>query len=98
MKLRPLFNNVLLKPIKAGEQKLASGLVVPETIKEQGAWLAEVVAVGPGVYADGYFREPPKEIKPGVKVYVPAFPGYQTRLDNQDYLQVKDTEILSVLE
>jgi chaperonin GroES len=96
-KLEPLFNQVLLKRLK-NERTTGSGLIVVEG-KNEGSWLAEVLAKGPGIFEPGPVaserHRPVTCVDTGDQVYVPAFSGYVAMIDGVEYLLVKDTEILA---
>lgn len=97
-RLEPLFNQVLLKKLE-NEGTTKSGLLIVES-KNNSSWRAEVLAVGPGAVDMDEFgerRRKVSDVKPGDVVYVPAFAGYKTILGLDEYLLVKDTEILCVV-
>lgn len=97
-KLKPIFNNVLAQRVDKGEKRTKSGLLIAGSPADNCAWRVKVIAVGPGVMQDGFFREVAPEIKPGVEVYVPAFAGYLTMIGTEEFVQCKDIEVLSVVE
>ncbi len=95
MKLVPLFDRVVLKPV-AAEETTKSGIVLPGTAKEKPQQ-AEVVAVGPGsVDIDGKKIEMCVEV--GQKVIYSKFAGTEVELDEVKYVIVKQNDILAVLE
>ncbi len=91
-KLRPLGNNVLVKRL-AGEGKTESGIIIPDTAKEK-AQTASVIAVGPG-RKDGNGASIAIDIKVGDTVYFGKYAGTEA---GQDYLVIKEDEILGVVE
>ncbi len=96
MKLKPLGDRVVLKPIEA-EETTASGIVIPGKEKEKPQQ-AEVVAVGPGgVNADG--KEIKMEVKKGQKVIYSKYSGTEVELDDKNkVIIVKQSDILAVIE
>lgn len=107
-KLKPLFNNVLLKR-NTEEQRTPSGLLIKPAGSDKGqeAWLATVLEVGPGEPLKTAVLTTNEElvggtrcvsdIQPGDEVYVPAYNGYKVFLGMEEFLLVKDTEILCVV-
>ena len=95
MKLRPLGDRVVLKPIEA-EETTASGIVLPGKDKEKPQQ-AEVVAVGPGGTVDG--KEVTMEVKKGQKVIYSKYSGTEVELnDKEKLIVVKQSDILAVIE
>lgn len=90
MKLTPLADNVVLKRFEA-EEKTASGIILSTANKEKSA-LCEVVAVGPGK------KNEPMTVKAGQKVLTAKFAGQELKLDEQDYMVCKLSDILAVVE
>ena len=95
MKLKPLGDRVVLKPIEA-EETTASGIVIPGKEKEKPQQ-AEVIAVGPGgVNSEG--KEIKMEVKKGQKVIYSKYSGTEVKLDEEKYIIVKQSDILAVVE
>lgn len=94
MKIRPLADRVVIKKVEA-EEKTASGIVLPGSAKEQPQ-IAEVVEVGPGGIVDG--KEIQMELKVGDKVIFSKFAGTEIKLDGQEYIILKQNEVLAVVE
>ena len=90
MKLTPLADNVVLKRFEA-EEKTASGIILSTANKEKSA-LCEVVAVGPGK------KDEPMTVKVGQKVLTAKFGGQEIKLDEQDYMVCKLSDILAGVE
>lgn len=97
-KLKPLFNNVLAQRVDKGETKTKGGILVAGTPANNCAWRVKVLDVGPGTMQDGFFRKVTDQLKPGVECYVPAFSGYLTMIGAEEFVQLKDVEVLSVVE
>ena len=94
MKLVPLFDRVVLKQLVA-EETTASGIVLPGQAKEKHSQ-AEVVAVGPGGVVDG--KEIKMQVKVGDKVIYSKYAGTEVELDKEEYIVVKQNDILAVIE
>ena len=94
MKLVPLFDRVVLKQLVA-EETTASGIVLPGQAKEKPPQ-AEVVAVGPGGVVDG--KEIKMQVKVGDKVIYSKYAGTEVELDKEEYIVVKQNDILAVIE
>ena len=93
--IRPLNDRVLLQRLEA-QEKTAGGILIPDNAKEKPVE-GRVVAVGEGrVMEDGKRR--PLEVKAGDKVLFGKWSGTEVKLDNNEYLLVKEDEILAVLE
>ena len=92
--IRPLHDQILLRRIEEGEQKVG-GIIVPDSAKEKPQQ-AEVMAVGSGrVLNDG--KRVPLEVKAGDKVLIGKWSGTEVKIDGQDYVIVKESEVLGVL-
>ena len=94
MKLVPLADRVLLKPVEAMETT-ASGIILSTANKEKPV-ISEVVAVGPGGLVDG--NEVKMVVKVGDKVVVGKYAGTEVKLDDVDYSIVRQSDILAVVE
>ena len=92
--VKPLRDQVLLKRLEEQEQKVG-GIIIPDTAKEKPQQ-AEVVAVGSGrVLENG--NKVPLELKAGDKVLIGKWSGTEVKIDGQDYVIVKESEVLGVL-
>ena len=94
MKLKPLCDRVVIKQLEA-EETTKSGIVLPTGAKEKPQQ-AEVVAVGPGGVIDG--KEIKMEVKPGDKVIYSKYAGTEVKLDSEEFIIVKQNDILAVVE
>jgi chaperonin GroES len=92
MNLKPLGDRVVVKPSE-GEEKTASGLVIPDTAKEKPQE-GKVVAVGPGRYEDGKYV--PMGVKEGDKVIYSKYGGTEVKVEGEDYLILSERDILAV--
>ena len=94
MKLVPLGDRVVLKHLEA-EEKTKSGIVLPGAAKEKPQE-AEVIAVGPGGMVDG--KEVKMEVEVGAKVIYQKYSGTEVKLDGEEYVIVKQSDILAIVE
>jgi chaperonin GroES len=92
--VKPLRDQVLLRRIEEAEQKVG-GIIIPDTAKEKPQQ-AEVVAVGSGRVLDNG-NKVPLEVKAGDKVLIGKWSGTEVKIDGQDYVIVKESEVLGVL-
>ena len=94
MELIPLFDRVVLKMTEA-ETTTKSGIILTETAAEKPQ-VAEVVAVGPGGMVDG--KEVTMYVKVGDKVITSKYSGTEVKLDGEDYVIVRQDDILAIVE
>ena len=94
MKLVPLGDRVVIKALVA-EETTKSGIVLPGQAKEKPQQ-AEVVAVGPGGMVDG--KEVKMQVKEGDKIIYSKYSGTEVKLDDEEYIVVKQNDILAVIE
>ena len=92
--IRPLGDRVVIK-VSEGDMKTASGIVLPDTAKEKPQE-GEVVAVGTGKMLDNGTRAQ-MEVKTGDKVIFLKYSGSEVKVDEQNYLIVRESDILAVL-
>jgi chaperonin GroES len=94
-KYKPLFDNVLIKPVAAATQT-SSGIYLPENAKEKPQ-LGEVVAVGPGkVHPKGEVDK--MVVKVGDKVLYTKWGGNEVKVGNEEWKIVKQDDILAIVE
>jgi Co-chaperonin GroES (HSP10) len=94
MKLVPLGDKVVLKQLVA-EETTKSGIVLPGQAKEKPQQ-AEVVAVGPGGVVDG--KEVTMQVKVGDKVIYSKYAGTEVKLDEEEFIVVKQNDIVAIVE
>lgn len=95
MHFRPLHDRVLVRRIEA-EEKTAGGIIIPDTAKEKPSE-GEVVAVGPGVRDEsGKLIE--LAVKPGDRILFGKWSGTEVRIENEDLLIMKESDILGIVE
>ena len=95
MKFRPLQDRILLKRIEA-EAKSAGGIIIPDTVKEKPSQ-GEVVAVGPGE-RDESGKLIPIELEAGDRVLFGKWSGTEVKIDDEDLLIMKESDVMGVLE
>lgn len=93
--IKPLFDNVLVKPVKA-ETKTSSGIVLPESAKEKPQ-IAEVVAVGTGG-TDATGKPVQMIVKVGQKVMYTKWGGNEVKVGNEEWKLLKQSDILAIVE
>lgn len=94
MKLVPLGDRVVLKQLIA-EETTKSGIVLPGQAKEKPQQ-AEVIAVGPGGNIDG--KEVTMQVKPGDKVIFSKYAGTEVKMEDEELIVVKQSDILAIIE
>jgi len=95
MKIRPLNDRLLVKRLEE-EEKTAGGIIIPDSAKEKPAE-GEVVAVGPGKLSDKGERVA-LQVKEGDKVLFSKYGGTDVKLDGEDFLIMREDDILGVIE
>jgi len=96
MKLKPLHDNVVVKPSSV-EEMTKSGIVLPETASKERPERGEVVAVGPGKRLDNG-EIAPISLKVGDKVMFKKYSPDEIKIDNEEYLLISEGDILAILE
>ena len=94
MKLVPLGDRVVLKQVEA-EETTKSGLILTTSAQEKPQE-AEVIDVGPGGMVDG--KEVTMQVKPGDKVIYSKYAGNEVKLEGEEYIIVRQNDILAVVE
>ena len=95
MKFRPLHDRVVVRRLKQ-EEKTAGGIIIPDTAQEKPQE-GEVVAVGPGVRDDDGKLHPP-EVKAGDRVLFGKWSGTEIKLDGNELLVMKESDLMGILE
>jgi chaperonin GroES len=93
-KFRPLHDRLVVKRIEA-DQKSAGGIIIPDTAKEKPSQ-GEVIAVGPGA-RDEAGKLVPLDVKVGDKVLFGKWSGTEVKLDGEDLLIMKESDIMGVI-
>ena len=94
MKFRPLGDRVLVKRVEE-ESKTKGGIIIPDTAKEKPQE-GEVVAVGPGARDDSG-KVQPLELKAGDKILFGKWSGTEVKIDGQDLLIMKESDIMGIV-
>ena len=94
--IRPLHDRVLVKRLESDEEQVRGGIIIPDTAKEKPQE-AEVVAVGPGKIQDSGERQA-MDVKAGDRVLVGKYSGSDIKIDDEDYVILREDEILAVVD
>lgn len=95
MKLTPLFNNVIVKPL-AKEEITKSGIVLPDTIDKEKPEKGEIIAVGTGKVLDNG-QTLKMSVKVGDKVMFKKYAPDEIKVDGEDYLVLSESDIIAVI-
>jgi chaperonin GroES len=95
MKFRPLHDRVLVRRVEE-EEKSAGGIIIPDTAKEK-PMQGEVIAVGPGA-RDEKGQLVPLEVRTGDRVLFGKWSGTEVKIDGQELLIMKESDILGIVE
>lgn len=92
--ITPLFDNVLIKPLKA-ENKTTGGIYLPDNVKEKPQ-AGEIMAIGAGAH-DENGKLIPMVVKVGQKVMYAKWGGNEIKIENEEWKLVKQTDILAIV-
>ena len=95
MKFTPLFNNILVQRLE-DENKTAGGIIIPDTAKEKPS-RGKVVAIGLGQITETGSRTP-VQVKEGNTILFSKWGGTEVKIDGTDYVIMKDTDVLGIIE
>jgi chaperonin GroES len=95
MKFRPLHDRVLIRRVEA-ETKTSGGIIVPDTAQEK-PMEGEVIAVGPGARGDDG-KVQPLDVKTGDRVLFGKWSGTEIKLDGEELMIMKESDIMGLLE
>ena len=95
MRFRPLHDRVVVRRIDA-EEKTKGGIIIPDTAKEKPQE-GEVIAAGPGA-RDESGKVQPLDVKEGDRILFGKWSGSEVRIDGEDLLIMKESDIMGVLE
>jgi len=94
MKARPLHDRIILKRIEEKET-VKGGIIIPDTAKEK-PMEGEIISAGPGkMMEDG--KRSPMDVKPGDRVLFGKYAGTEIKIDDEEYVIMREEEILAVL-
>ena len=96
MKIRPLYDRIVVKRIDEGADKTPSGLFIPDSAKEKPQE-GEVIAVGQGKRADDG-KLIPLDVKAGDRILFGKYSGSDIKLDGEEYMIMREDEVLGVLD
>ncbi len=94
-KYQPLFDNVLVKPLEP-DQKTASGILLPDTVKEKPQ-VGQVMAIGPGITDDKGVKVP-MQVKIGQKVLYKKWGGNEVKMGTEEWMILEQKDILAIVE
>ncbi len=94
-KYQPLFDNVLVKPLEP-DQRTASGIVLPDSVKEKPQ-VGQVMAIGPGGI-DDKGNKVPVQVKVGQKVLYKKWGGNEVKVGTEEWMILEQKDILAVVE
>lgn len=94
MNIRPLHDRVVVQRVEAEEQ-VRGGIIIPDTAKEKPQE-AKVIAVGPGKLNENGERSP-MDVQEGDRVLIGKYSGSEIKLGDDDYVIVREDEILAVV-
>ncbi len=94
MKVKPLHDRIVVKRLEEKES-VKGGIIIPDTAKEKPTE-GEVIAVGSGKLLDSGERQP-LDVKAGDRILFGKYSGTEIRIDNEDYVIMREDEVLGVL-
>jgi chaperonin GroES len=95
MKFRPLHDRVVIRRLE-GEERTKGGILIPDTVKEKPQE-GEVIAIGPGA-RDENGRLTPLDLKPGERVLFGKWSGSEVKIDGEELLIMKESDVMGVIE
>ena len=94
VKIKPLGDRVLVKPMEA-EERTKGGIILPDTAKEKPV-MGEIVAVGPGKRSDDG-KLVPMELSVGDKILYGKYSGTEISFDGEEYLIMRESDIFGII-
>jgi len=94
--LKPINDHVVVKPLTE-EEKTSSGIILPDTVDKEKPEKGEVIAVGPGKMLDSGQRAP-MSVKTGDKVIFTKYTPNEIKIQDQEYLVLSESDILTIVE
>ena len=95
-KIKPLQDRILVKRLQEKDDKTRGGIIIPDTAKEKPQE-GEVIAVGPGkVTEDGKLQ--PMSVKVGDKILFGKYSGSEVKLEDDEYLIMREEDVLGILQ
>ena len=96
MKLKPLSDNIVIKPM-AKEEKTVSGIIIPDTVGKEKPEQGEVVAVGAGKF-DAEGKRLPVDIKVGDKVIFKKYSPDEFKINGEEVLILSASDVMAIIE
>jgi chaperonin GroES len=96
MKIKPLFDHILIEPLKK-EEKTKYGILLPETVERERPEQGRVIAVGPGKRTEDGKIIPP-QVQPGQVVLFKKYGPDEIKVDDKEYLIASEEDILAIIE
>ena len=96
MNLKPLGDNIIVKPVSK-EETTKSGIILPETLDKEKPEQGEVIAVGPGKILDNGSRSV-MDVKVGNKVVFKKYSPDEIKIDGQEVLVLSQSDVIAILE
>lgn len=98
MQIKPISDHILIEPLRS-EEKSKGGILLPETAEKEGPEQGRVMAVGPGKKSSAG-QVIPLEIRPGNRILfnMDRFSSNKIKIDNKEYLIIKEEDVLAILE
>ena len=94
---KPIGDRVLLSEIEVKEEKTSSGIIIPDSVKQEDVKRATVEAVGDGIYTQAGTLIP-MSVKVGDEVILPPYhQGQEIKIGNKKYLLMRESEVLMVI-
>jgi chaperonin GroES len=94
--ITPLGDRVVVQPSIKGEEKSASGIIIPDTVGKEKPAKGKVVAVGPGRFDDGALV--PMQVKVGQTVLFSKYGYDEVKIDGEEYYVLSEGQILAVIK
>jgi chaperonin GroES len=96
MKIRPLYDRIVVKRVESEAEKTSGGLYIPDSAKEKPQE-GEVVAVGKGKrLEDG--KVVPLDVQPGDRILFGKYSGSEIKIDGEEYMIMREDEVLGILD
>ncbi len=95
MKIRPLHDRIVIKRMEEQEQK-KGGIIIPDTAKEKPQE-GKVIAVGNGKVSDEG-KKIPLDVKAGDKILFGKYSGSEVKIDDEEYLIMREEDVLAIIE
>ena len=95
MNIRPLHDRIIVQRLEEGEQKVG-GIIIPDTAKEKPQE-GKVIAVGNGKVSDEG-KKIPLDVKAGDKILFGKYSGSEVKIDDEEYLIMREEDVLAIIE